>query len=84
MKQLIKLTTESLLNNSSDWIFTEYTADNTKIGVSIWIANGILTYGFYKPFPLSISLIDKFRLYTAIQKCKQNILINKFNERIQE
>lgn len=84
MKELIKLTVESLLNNSDDWSFPEHTAENKKKGISIWTSNGILMYKYYKPFSLSIGLMDKFKLHIAIEHCKKNILINRFNEGIQE
>lgn len=84
MKELIDLTIDSLVKDSYNWTFSEYTADNTKTKISIWVGNGILSYCFYKPCKLTIGLVDQLKIHRAIRKCKANILINKLNETVQE
>lgn len=79
-KKLVQELLRSLNENPSDWVFTRFTAKNTKTGIEIWIANvPILNLDVYQPTQVSFNILDKIRIYRALNKCKCLYLIELLN-----
>jgi hypothetical protein len=58
----------SLKNNPSEWTYKNLGARTLehKSGLTIWMDNvPVLNTNIYKPYKLSLSLCEKFRLYQA-------------------
>lgn len=70
-KKLVKELIRSLTKDWGDWVFSDYVARNTKSGIEIWIANiPILNISVYKPTPVNFGIIDKVRIYKALDECR--------------
>lgn len=68
---------KSLETESNDWVFGDYTADNKKTHVNIWIRNiPILNLHIVRPVEISFNIIDKIRIYLALERCKVNIILS--------
>lgn len=79
-EQAVEVIIESLTNNSGDWVFNGFTADNDILGLSIWIANiPILNTVIHKGPPLSLNLFDKYNIWRAIKKCAANQVVDNFD-----
>ena len=81
-KQLVNELIRSLNTEIDNWEFNNYTADNYKWGIKIWITNiPILNLSIYEPTSVSFGLCDKIRIYKALSECRalKLIKLNSFN-----
>lgn len=78
-EKLVKKIIESLKNDYNDWDFSEIMAFNSKIRFRIHNSN-IFKINLYSSdsFYIKFGIIDKIRIYNAIQECK----VLKINELI--
>lgn len=71
-KTLVNDIINSLRKTPDDWNIDDYTFIHKGSGIELWHRNmPILDIHVYSPFNLSFSIIDKFRLYFAMNKCRQ-------------
>lgn len=76
-KQLVAGLIKSLTDDYSLWVFDNYVATNKVTGVAIWIANcPILDLQVHRPTKVNFSLIDKFRIYRALDKCRSLYILS--------
>jgi hypothetical protein len=67
LEELIK----SLNTEPENWVFGRHTADNKEWGIRLWISNvPILDLHVYEPTKVSFSLLDKIKLYRAMNQCR--------------
>jgi hypothetical protein len=69
---------DSLKNKPSEWVHKNNGAHTLehKSGVSVWLDNiPILCTNTYAPYPLSIGLFDKYRLYQATKNVTDSRII---------
>lgn len=70
-KQLVNELIRSLKSEIDNWEFGNYTANNKKWGIEVWIANiPIFNLSIYSPTKVSFSLCDKIRIYRALSECR--------------
>jgi hypothetical protein len=71
---------KSLNENYKDWEFNYFTAINNKTGVEIWIADTpIIDLYVYEPMKIYFNIIDKFRIYKALNNCKNSLILDILN-----
>lgn len=79
---LVEEIIKSLTENYYDWEFNRFTANNKKIGISIWIYDTKFSnLTIYEPVELDLSFFDKIKIYIALNKCKANILLSLINNK---
>lgn len=71
MNAAVEMTLKLLREHPEELEFNEYTASNTRVGVTLWITNLPLDCKTYDSrVSFSIGLIDRFRLYFAARKAR--------------
>lgn len=80
-KQLANELIKSFTLESDNWGFGEHTADNNTWGIRVWIANvPILNICVHKPTEVKFSLIDRFRIHSAMSRCRSLKIIRLKNK----
>jgi len=70
-KQLVDELIRSLKSEIDNWEFGNYTANNKKWGIQVWISNiPILDLSIYSPTKVRFGLCDKIRIYRALSECR--------------
>lgn len=79
IKKEVKLLLENIKNHPDDWKMDYYTAKNDKVGLEIWIANGVF---FCKPYEKlsNWNLFEKFLIYSALKSIMGGIYIEKLEK----
>ena len=79
MKKKEKLLQElinSLLNESENWRFGEYTANNIVWGIELWIANiPILDLCVHRPTKINFSFRQRIKLLRAMKECRASYIL---------
>jgi hypothetical protein len=60
--------------------FDQYTLVYADSRFSVWIGNGIFSYGLYTPFKHRFSLIQKIRFHRALKRLKDRKLSDLLRE----
>ena len=65
---MINTIIESLDKNWYDWELTEFTLNNHKLNILIWIANGKGSYGLYYPTKRNFGFWGNIKFHKAYKK----------------
>ena len=67
---LIDSIVDSLTNRPEEWSTngSGYTIDH-KSGLGLWVGNGFFFLDIHEPFEAKLSLLEKWRVWKAINKC---------------
>ena len=57
---------DSLKDSPQDWTFTEYHADNLKIGISLWTRNGKFALDLYPSSNKAFNIFEKHVIYKLL------------------
>lgn len=80
-KQLVNELIKNINENPKDWHFYYYVVINNKIGIEIWIGSiPIISLHICEPIKIKFNIIDKFRIYKAINNLKNSFILDKLNK----
>jgi hypothetical protein len=61
------------------WTFGDHTAQNAKRGIALWTSNmPVLDTNTY-PVPMSMGLLDKWKVWRALKTARNNFWLRKLN-----
>ena len=72
---------QTVIDPNEYWYETHVAMIHKATNVKIWIANGLLSCRIKEPCEICLSLLQKFKMWRAIDICRENIVLNALKKR---